>query len=81
MNTKSLREEILGANGYAKWLKEKGVFVFGEQLAQKAQEYVRQEMGEDVSCANVNAYLNRLLDAEYEIYLLPRLKQLWEDTS
>lgn len=69
MNTKSLREEILGANGYAKWLKEKGVFVFGEQLAQKAQVYVRQEMGEDVSCANVNAYLSRLLDAEYEIYL------------
>jgi hypothetical protein len=37
-------------------------------LAERAQARIQDELGA-VSCANVNDYLCRLLDAEYEIYL------------
>jgi hypothetical protein len=75
MSTEQLREEILGSNGFARWLwkekqKEKlsGKKLSGKTLAARAQARIQGELGE-VNCANVNEYLCKLLDVEYEIYL------------
>jgi EcoRII C terminal. len=66
MSDDTLRDEILGDDGFAKWLR--GERLSGKALAERAQERIQGELGA-VSCANVNDYLCRLLDVEYEIYL------------
>jgi hypothetical protein len=65
MSDDTLRNEILGDDGFAKWLR--GKRLSGKALAERAQARIQAELGA-VSCANVNDYLCRLLDAEYEIY-------------
>ena len=66
MSIERLRDEILGDGGFAHWLREGRLS--GKVLAERAQARIQDELGA-VSCANVNDYLCRLLDAEYEIYL------------
>ena len=66
MSDDTLRDEILGDDGFANWLR--GKRLSGKALAEQAQARIQAELGA-VSCANVNDYLCRLLDAEYEIYL------------
>jgi hypothetical protein len=66
MSDDTLRDEILGDDGFANWLR--GKRLSGKALAERAQARIQDELGA-VSCANVNDYLCRLLDAEYEIYL------------
>jgi hypothetical protein len=66
MSTERLREEILGSDGFASWLRKERLS--GKALAERAQARIQGELGA-VSCANVNDYLCRLLDVEYEIYL------------
>jgi hypothetical protein len=66
MSDDTLRDEILGDDGFANWLR--GERLSGKALAERAQARIQAELGA-VSCANVNDYLCRLLDAEYEIYL------------
>jgi hypothetical protein len=66
MSDDTLRDEILGDDGFANWLR--GKRLSGKALAERAQARIQAELGA-VSCANVNDYLCRLLDAEYEIYL------------
>ena len=66
MSDDILRNEILGDDGFAKWLR--GERLSGKALAERAQARIQAELGA-VSCANVNDYLCKLLDAEYEIYL------------
>jgi hypothetical protein len=66
MSDDTLRDEILGDDGFANWLR--GKQLSGKALAEQAQARIQAELGA-VSCANVNDYLCRLLDAEYEIYL------------
>lgn len=65
MSDDILRKEILGDDGFATWLR--GERLSGKALAERAQARIQAELGA-VSCANVNDYLCRLLDAEYEIY-------------
>lgn len=65
MSDDTLRKEILGDDGFASWLREERLS--GKALAERAQARIQAELGA-VSCANVNDYLCRLLDAEYEIY-------------
>jgi len=67
MSDDTLRDEILGDDGFANWLR--GERLSGKALAERAQARIQAELGSAVSCANVNDYLCRLLDAEYEIYL------------
>jgi hypothetical protein len=67
MSDDTLRNEILGDDGFAKWLR--GERLSGKALAERAQARIQAELGSAVDCANVNDYLCRLLDAEYEIYL------------
>ena len=73
MSDDILRNEILGDDGFAKWLREEKpsgkALEDGKALAEQAQVRVQAELGSAVDCANVNDYLCRLLDAEYEIYL------------
>ena len=66
MSDDTLRDEILGDDGFANWLR--GERLSGKALAEQAQARIQAELGA-VSCANVNDYLCRLLDVEYEIYL------------
>jgi len=66
MNLEELRKEILGKNKFADWLRSEQLSA--KALAQKAQERIQAELGH-VSCENVNNYLCRLVDVEYEIYL------------
>jgi hypothetical protein len=66
MSDDILRDEILGDDGFANWLR--GERLSGKALAERAQARIQAELGA-VSCANVNDYLCKLLDAEYEIYL------------
>ena len=72
MSDDTLRNEILGDDGFAKWLREEKpsgkALEDGKALAEQAQVRVQAELGSAVDCANVNDYLCRLLDAEYEIY-------------
>jgi hypothetical protein len=72
MSDDTLRNEILGDDGFAKWLREEKpsgkALENGKALAEQAQVRVQAELGSAVDCANVNDYLCRLLDAEYEIY-------------
>lgn len=65
MSDDTLRDEILSNSGFASWLREGRLS--GKALAERAQARIQAELGA-VSCANVNDYLCRLLDAEYEIY-------------
>jgi hypothetical protein len=67
MSDDTLRDEILGDDGFANWLR--GERLSGKALAEQAQARIQAELGSAVDCANVNDYLCRLLDAEYEIYL------------
>ncbi len=66
MSIERLLEEIFGSGGFASWLREEKLS--GKALAERAQKRIQQELGA-VNCGNVNEYLCRLLDVEYEIYL------------
>jgi len=61
-----LRKEIFGRSGFASWLRAEKLS--GKVLAERAQKQIQEELG-SVNCENVNEYLCRLLDFEYEIYL------------
>ena len=81
IDIEQLRKEIFGRNGFASWLREE-IFgrsrfaswlqakkkLSGKVLAELAQKQIQEELG-PVKCKNVNKYLCRLLDFEYEIYL------------
>jgi len=73
MSDDTLRNEILGDDGFASWLRREHpsgkALEDGKALAEQAQVRVQAKLGSAVDCANVNDYLCRLLDAEYEIYL------------
>ncbi len=66
MNLEGLRREILGKDKFADWLRSEQLSA--KALAQKAQERIQANMGR-LNCENVNDYLCRLVDVEYEIYL------------
>jgi hypothetical protein len=81
IDIEQLRKEIFGRSGFASWLREE-IFrrsrfaswlqakkkLSGKVLAELAQKQIQKELG-PVKCKNVNKYLCRLLDFEYEIYL------------
>jgi hypothetical protein len=60
MSDDTLRDEILGDDGFANWLR--GERLSGKALAEQAQARIQAELGSAVDCANVNDYLCRLLD-------------------
>jgi hypothetical protein len=66
IDIEQLRKEIFGRSGFASWLRAEKLS--GKVLAERAQKQIQEELG-SVNCKNVNKYLCRLLDFEYEIYL------------